>query len=125
MVVVMDSSVPGSRGARLRPVWRKGMTMTIGPLRTIILVVCKKLTSLVRSLVKRASAAPRTDEVQRRGALEPSHDGRAVASRGSSASNAMGAAFSLEPVRVLGVRDASNDAEVNIVWRYPKFRRGS
>src|SRR5262245_49036768 len=45
----MGSSVPGSKGARLRPVWRKGMTMTIGPVRTIILVVCKKLTPLVSS----------------------------------------------------------------------------
>src|SRR5262245_2272786 len=47
MVVVMDSSVSGSRGARLRPVWRKGMTMTIGPVSTITLLVCKRLTPLV------------------------------------------------------------------------------
>src|SRR5215471_15182965 len=43
----MGSSVSGSRGARLQPVWRKGMTMTIGAVSTIILVVCKKLTPLV------------------------------------------------------------------------------
>src|SRR5262249_34119349 len=43
----MGSSVSGSRGARWQPVWRKGMTMTIGAVSTIILVVCKKLTPLV------------------------------------------------------------------------------
>src|SRR5215510_6295072 len=46
-MVIMGSSVSGSRGARLQPVWRKGMTMTTGAVSTIILVVCRKLTPLV------------------------------------------------------------------------------
>src|SRR5262244_2363133 len=43
----MGSSVSGSRGVCLQPVWRKGMTMTIGAVSTIILVVCRKLIPLV------------------------------------------------------------------------------
>src|SRR5713101_3386800 len=37
MVVVIDSSVPGSV-AHLRPAWRKCLTMTIRPTSTIVLI---------------------------------------------------------------------------------------
>src|SRR5438093_5404404 len=42
----MGSSVH-SRVSRFRPAWRKGMTITIRSVSTIVLLVCKKLTPLV------------------------------------------------------------------------------
>src|SRR5262249_14428003 len=81
-IVIMGSSVSGSRGARLQPVWRKGMTMTIGAVSTIILVVCKKLTPLVSSGVNQSVAySPRGAYGPRR-PMRPPGDWRMVGTTG-------------------------------------------
>src|SRR6266851_5819564 len=43
----MGSSVHG-RVSRFRPAWRKGMTITIRSVSTIVLLVCKRLTPWVK-----------------------------------------------------------------------------
>jgi len=54
----MGSSVSSSKDARLQPVWRKGMTMTRGPVSTTRLLDCKKLTPLISRLVTYIAMRP-------------------------------------------------------------------